>query len=266
MKNDILSALPPDYPWKDRIVYLPSTCSTNDDLKKLARQGAPQGTALIAGHQTGGRGRMGRVFHSPQGKGLYLSLLLRPNCAPGDLMHLTCAAGLAARDAVRAVCDLEPQLKWTNALVVGRKKLGGILTELGLGPGGSLEYVIIGIGINCLHIREDFPPELRDMAVSLAMLTDDPPSVPRLAASLLTQLEKLSKVLLTGKDGILARYRNCCITVGQEISLLRADGLTRYGRAVDIDGNGALIVRFRDGTTEAVSSGEVSVRGLYGYV
>lgn len=102
MKNEILSYLSPQDPWGETLHYLPETDSTNDQLKSLARQGAPQGTALIAGHQTGGRGRRGRSFSSPAGMGVYLSLLLRPDCGPEDLMHLTCAVAVAMCDALEA--------------------------------------------------------------------------------------------------------------------------------------------------------------------
>ena len=93
MKHEILSYLPPDHPWANRIHYFDTTDSTNTQAKKMAAAGAPHGTVLIAGHQTGGRGRMGRSFHSPAGLGIYLSVILRPNCDPQDLMHLTCATG-----------------------------------------------------------------------------------------------------------------------------------------------------------------------------
>ena len=143
MKQNILQHLSPDYPWADKFHYVPETGSTNDDLKALAKEGAPNGTVLMAGSQTGGHGRLGRSFHSPEGSGIYMSLLIRPNCAPTELMHLTCAAAAAMCDAVEDAAGLRPGIKWTNDLVHGKRKLGGILTELGLGPGGSLEYAII---------------------------------------------------------------------------------------------------------------------------
>lgn len=266
MKDTILSLLPPDYPWADRIVYCPTVGSTNDLAKQLARSGAPQGTAVIAGQQTGGRGRIGRSFHSPSGKGLYASLILRPQCAPGELLHLTCCAGLAAREAVHSLCPVVPDLKWTNDLVLGTKKLGGILTELGLRSDGTVDFAILGVGVNCLHGREDFPPGLEDTAVSLAMVTEAPPSVPQLAAALLTQLSQLSTCLLTQKEALLNRYRAACCTLGREVALVGSDGHVRHAAALDIDGNGALLVRFPDGSEQVVSSGEVSVRGLFGYV
>lgn len=254
MRQAILSHLPPDFPWAVR--YTESVDSTNTALRD-----APHGTVLIAGHQTGGRGRMGRSFHSPAGKGLYLSVLLRPQCQARELMHLTCACAVAAAEAMPIPCGI----KWTNDLVVGKRKLGGILTELSLNPDGTVRWAIIGIGINCAHGHEDFPPELQSIATSIAMETGTDPDIPALAASLLLSLKDMEETLLTGKEDMLRRYRSRCVTLGQEISLVRGAEI-RHGTALDIDPEGALLVRFPDGTAEAVSSGEVSIRGMYGYV
>ena len=134
MKEHILSYLPKGHPWAEHVHYYPITDSTNIRAKELAIQGAPNGTVCIAGSQSGGKGRMGRSFHSPEGSGLYFSLILRPNCKPQELMHLTCAVAVAACDAVETLCGSRPQVKWINDLVAGNKKLGGILTELSVDP------------------------------------------------------------------------------------------------------------------------------------
>ena len=169
MLDRILAALPKDYPWRGNVLYFDSIDSTNTYLKKQAILGAPHGTAAIADCQTLGRGRMGRSFQSPGGCGIYLSVLLRPNCPPQDLMHLTCAAAEAMCDAVETTTGLRPGIKWTNDLVVGNRKIAGILTENGLNAQGLVDYAIIGTGINCSQQPEDFPPELRSTAGSLAM-------------------------------------------------------------------------------------------------
>ena len=265
MKQQILSKLPESYPWKEHFQYFEELPSTNDLLKTLARQGAPHGTVLIADRQTGGHGRLGRSFHSPGGVGVYFSILLRPGCAPAELMHLTCAAAVAMCDALEAACGLLPGIKWTNDLVSGKRKLGGILTELGLSPRGTVDYAIIGIGINCCQQEADFPPEIRDMAASAAMVTGREIDRTSVAAAMMEALFRMDEGLLSGKKDILDRYRKNCITLGKEISLVRGDEV-RYGTAVDIDEEGALLVRFPDGHTEAVNSGEVSVRGMYGYI
>ena len=254
METAIKALLQPDFPWDIR--YVESVDSTNTALRD-----APHGTVLIAGHQTGGRGRMGRSFHSPAGKGLYLSVLLRPRCKAAELMHLTCAAAVAAARAVPIACGI----KWTNDLVVGSKKLGGILTELSLNPDGTVKWAIIGIGINRAHSLEDFPEELRSMATSIALETANPPTGPQLAASVILSLKQMWDSLLSGKEEMLREYRSRCVTLGKEISLVRGEEI-RHGTALDVDGEGALLVRFPDGHVEPVSSGEVSIRGMYGYI
>ena len=265
MKNDVLQQLSPDYPWKEHFHCFSTLDSTNDQLRAMARQGAPHGTVLLAEHQTGGRGRRGRSFHSPPGSGIYLSVLLRPRCGPSELMHLTCAAAVAMCDAVERSAGFRPGIKWTNDLVFGKRKLGGILTELGFTPKGELDHAIVGIGINCCQQPEDFPQELRGIAGSLAMVTGKSVDRSRVASAMLEALAEMSGQLLSGREDMLTRYRADCITIGQEISLVRGQEV-RHGKALDVDDQGALVVAFPGGRVEAVSSGEVSVRGMYGYV
>ena len=265
MQDTILSLLPPDYPWKDRFHYFPTLDSTNDRMRLLARQGAPHGTVLVASHQTSGHGRRGRSFHSPDGMGIYLTLLLRPDCKPTELMHLTCAAAVAMCDAVEKAAHLRPGIKWTNDLVCGKRKLGGILTELGFTPEGRMDYAIIGIGINCCQQESDFPEEIAPIATSLSLITGQLVDRSQVTAAMMEALWQMDQQLLSQPEGILARYRKDCITVGQEISLVRGEEI-RYGRAVSVDDQGALVVEFSDGHLEAVNSGEVSIRGMYGYI
>ena len=266
MKEHIISLLSPDYPWKERFHWVDQTGSTNDDLKVLARQGAPHGTVLIADRQSDGHGRMGRAFHSPGGVGIYFSILLRPDCQPGQLMHLTCATAVAMCDAVEQAASFRPGIKWTNDLVCGKHKLGGILTELGLSAKGGVDYAIIGIGINCCQRESDFPQEIRDIAASLSMVTGRDIDRAAMAAAMMDTLAAMDRNLLRSKAEILDRYRKDCITIGQEISLLRVGEAVRHGKAIDMDDDGCLIVAFEDGHRETVSSGEVSVRGMYGYL
>ncbi len=265
MKNRILANLPGDYPWGGLFQYHTSLGSTNDHLKALARAGAPEGTAVMAGFQTNGHGRLGRSFHSPEGAGVYLSLLLRPQCAPTELMHLTCAAAVAMCEAVRRECGIEAGIKWTNDLVVGRRKLGGILTELGFTSGGALDYAIVGIGINCRQQSGDFPEEIRDMACSASMVSGRDVSPEQLAAAMLCSLFRMNETLLTGKEAMLRLYRDRCVTLGREVSVVRGDEIRR-GRALDITAEGGLLVEYGPGEIREVSSGEVSIRGMYGYL
>ena len=253
-----------DCPWHLQVYS--EVGSTNTLLKQMAAEGAAAGTVLIADRQTAGRGRLGRSFLSPGGVGVYLSALIRPNCAPTALMHLTCAVAVAMCDAVENAFGFRPGIKWTNDLVVGNKKLGGILTELGLDPKtGMVDHAILGIGINCGQTESDFDESIRSMATSVRMVTGQNASRERLIAGMVKALEAMDKALLSSPAAILERYRADCITLGQDVSILRGDEV-RHGRALDIDAEGGLIVRYDSGETGTVTSGEVSVRGLYGYI
>ena len=266
MKDKILQNLRESCPWQDSLLWFDSIDSTNTAAKALAAKGAAHGTVLIADHQTGGRGRRGRSFHSPAGTGIYMSVILRPSCPPSELMHLTCAVAVAICDAVEAACGIRPGIKWTNDLVYGKRKLAGILTELGLSPRGTVDYAIIGIGLNCCQAESDFPEEIRSIAGSLSSVTGQPIDRAQVAAAMVEALYRMDKTLLPDKERMLDRYRADCVTLGKEVAVVRADGSARHGRALDIDSEGALIVEFPDTGAETVNSGEVSVRGMYGYL
>ena len=263
MIAEILTHLPETHPWRGSIHWFETIGSTNTRAKQLASGGAPHGTVLIADSQTAGRGRLGRSFQSPAGSGIYMSVILRPRCLPAALMHLTCAAAVAICDGVKNALGFRPAIKWINDLVVDRKKLAGILTELSIDPKtGLVDYAVVGIGINCTQRAEDFPGEIRPIA---CMVTGSKVDRSRLAAAMICALEEMSHRLLSEKAAIMAAYRRDCVTIGSQVQVLRSD-IRREGTALDIDPDGALLVVFADGSVEAVSSGEVSVRGMYGYV
>ncbi len=207
---------------------------------------------------------MGRTFQSPAGAGVYLSVILRPCCPPEALMHLTCAAGVAMVKAVEKASGIRPQIKWINDLVIGNKKLGGILTEMSVDK-GLVEYAVVGIGINCLQRKDDFHPEIADLATSLSLAAGRKIEPEILAAAMTEELSYMSNQLFTAKSQIMSDYKSNCITLGKEIQVLRS-GSIRPGKAIDLDDDGGLIVEYPDGTSETVASGEVSVRGMYGYV
>ena len=251
------------HPWAHQIQYFLTIDSTNTYAKQLAASGAPEGTLVIANHQTGGRGRMGRSFSSPAGMGIYLSVILRPGCLPEELMHLTCAAGLAASLAVEQATGLQPGIKWTNDLVLEKRKLGGILTELSVDPASrKVDWAVIGIGINCCQSTLDFPPEIQNTACSLHLEHQD---IPPLIATLIHWLWEMNRQLLTEKAKIMEDFSCRCITLGQEISILRGNTV-HHAKALAVDLDGALVVEYPDGSRQSVNSGEVSIRGMYGYL
>jgi len=264
MRTEIQNRIPAECPWRDTLYWYDSIDSTNLKARELAAAGAPQGTTVIAGQQTAGRGRMGRSFSSPEGMGVYLSLILRPACKPAQLMHLTCAVAVAVCHALERTAGIRPGIKWINDLVLEKRKLGGILTELSISPTtGLVDYAIVGIGINCLQETEDFPQELQSIATSLRLATGKAIPPESVAAAMVEKLADMA--LFTQKAQIMDRYKANCITLGQDIQLLRADTI-RYGKAVDLDENGSLIVEFPAGNREIISSGEASIRGMYGYI
>lgn len=260
MKEQIVNALTREHPWADRIHWFDTIESTNTEAKRMAQNGAPHGTVLIADRQTGGRGRMGRCFSSPPGMGIYLSVILRPNCRAAELMHLTCAVAAYMCNAVVTASGFRPGVKWINDLIANGKKLGGILTELSLVPGSdTVAFAIVGIGINCHQTADDFPSEIRDIAISLEDAIQKPVDRCKLAAFMIQALFEMSWKLLTEKQSIMDAYKADCVTLGQDIYLLRDD--QRFPcRAINLDGDGGLIVQHPDGSVETVCSGEVSVR------
>lgn len=260
--EEILAALAA-HPWQDRIRVLDCVDSTNTMAKALAAQGAPAGTVLIADHQTGGRGRLGRSFLSPEGVGIYLSVILRPQVRPDKILHLTAMAAEYLTQAVEEVCGVTPGIKWTNDLVMNRKKISGILTELSVeAESGLVQYVVVGIGVNCN--QTGFDPAIADIATSLALETGQPVDRNLLAAAMIRAMHRLSEQLLTDRDW-LRRYEAVCVTLGQEVKLVRGDEV-RYAFAEGLDDAAALLVRYPDGSREAIACGEVSVRGMYGYL
>lgn len=265
MLHSLLSALPQDYPYKEHIHCFDTIDSTNTRAKAMGLQGAPHGTALVAKAQTAGRGRLGRSFHSPDGQGIYLSVILRPGCHATELMHLTCAVGVAVCNAIQSVTRLRPGIKWTNDLVIGKRKLGGILTELSLDSGGNVDFAVVGIGINCTQKVLDFPKDIQNIATSLSESIHSEVSVPAVTAAILAALVEMSDGLLSHQEALLKQYRKDCVTIGNQISVV-TPAAVRHGIAVDVDTEGALVVDFPDGHREAVNSGEVSIRGMYGYI
>ncbi len=266
MKERIFNMLPAECPWRDTLHWYKSTDSTNTRAKALAKAGAPHGTPVLAGTLSAWRGRIVRSFQSPAGACVYLSVILRPGCTPAELMHLTCAAGVAMCEAVEAAAGITADLKWINDLVWQRKKLGGILTELAIDPtNGLVEYAVVGIGINCLQKSTDFPPEIADIATSLSLAAGYRIDPAALAAQMILALSRMVPLLLPQKQEIMSTYRSRCITLGQPVKVLRGEAGVP-AQAVDMDDDGGLIVAFADGHTETVNSGEVSVRGFYGYV
>lgn len=263
MGTDWLACLPQGFPWQDQILCLDEVESTNTLAKEMAKNGAKHGTVVIADSQTGGRGRMGRSFQSPAGQGIYMSVILRYPVKPEALMHLTCATAVYLCDALTEFAMIQPQIKWTNDIIHQKKKLAGILTELVIT--GQETCAIVGIGLNVCQNSSDFLPEIRSIATSLRLILDAKVAREAVFAKILQNIHRMDQALLTEQSAIMSRYRERCATLGQEVSILHGDTV-RHGLALSVTDEGALVVRFADGSEEAVNSGEVSIRGMYGYI
>lgn len=235
--------------------------STNTYLMAQAALGAPAGRVVIAGEQTGGRGRFGRSFASAAGKGLYLSLLLRPDLPARELTRVTPWAAVAVCRAVEELTGLSPAVKWVNDLLLDGRKLCGILTEGEITPEGRIQYLVLGIGLNLLQTPEDFPPPLGETATSLAQHLSAPPCVRQAEGAVLTQLARLCRELTGDGAQWLEEYRRRCVTVGRAVRV-RVPGSERVGRALGVEEDFSLKVDFPGTGVERVRSGEVSLGSL----
>lgn len=264
MEREILARLGPVERIGTRVLYRDAVTSTNDVLKAMARDGAPEGTVLLVGEQTRGKGRLGRSFTSAAGKGIYLSALLRPNLPPEALLPLTGFTAEATIRAVRRAAGAEAGIKWVNDLILNGKKLCGILTESVFWE-GRLDCVIVGVGLNVNYDRADFPEELRDMAGSLKTELGRSFALAPIAAAMIEELDALYAALLSGDTApYLAAYRDHCLTLHKDVQLIQ-NGISRPAFALDVDDALGLLVRYGDGTEALIRSGEASVRGLFGY-
>ena len=229
--------------------------STNSEAKRLARQGAPEGTLVIAESQTKGRGRLRRLWVSPPGKGLYLSVILRPKIPPQWGPRITLTAGVALASALQER-GITPGLKWPNDVMIGHRKVGGILTEASYGKNG-LFFVVVGVGVNVNTDVKDFPTSIRDLATSLSLSSGKAMSRLGLLQALLYQLEQWYERLCQGAFAtILETWRQYDMTLGRwvEVSL---PGSSLAGVAEDLDTDGALLVRDKRGRVHRILVGDV---------
>lgn len=248
------------------IIYLDSTASTNTYAKKAAEESFKDGTVIIADEQTAGRGRLGRHWVSTRGKGIWMSIMLKPDVLPSDAPKLTIAAACAVVRALWSCCQLDTRIKWPNDIVSGGKKLCGILTEMSA-EADEIKYVIIGIGINANMEANDFGSEVSGIATSINIESGRTVSRKVLAASVLYEFEELYKIFVQNGSirHFLDEYKSKSAILGKEIRIISKKEEI-VGRAVDISEEGHLAVKLADGSERFIMSGEVSVRGLYGYI
>lgn len=251
-----------------KIVYFPETDSTNDQIRKLAEQGAANGTLAVADSQTAGKGRRGRGWSSKAGEHIFMSLLLRPDIHPVNASMLTLVMGLSAARSCQEIleeqdCREQIQIKWPNDLVWRGRKLCGILTEVSMEM-EAIRYLVIGIGINVNGT--DFPPELKERAAALCMVLGRPLHRAEVIARTLKHFEQDYQVFLQTEDlsGLMEDYTARLVNLDRQVRVLDP-GKEYTGIARGINERGELLVEC-EGTLRQVFAGEVSVRGVYGYV
>ncbi len=254
------------------IVYYDATDSTNLRIRELGDAGAPHGTLAVADRQTAGRGRRGRSWESPPGSSIYMSVLLRPDIPPDRAPMLTLVMALSVAEGIRQCIEtggdsgnsLEIQIKWPNDIIINGKKLAGILTEMS-SQVDYINHVTVGVGINVN--RTEFPEEIRETASSLCLECGHTVKRAPLIAAVMERLEDNYDIFLRTLDlsGLLERYSALLVNRDREVMVLGTKEQYR-AYALGINSTGELIVRREDGSTEEIFAGEVSVRGVYGYV
>ena len=249
--------------WAGKTVHFArKTDSTNLWIKRLAKEGAPEGTLALAEFQSAGRGRLGRSWEVPEGTSVMMSILLRPKFEPQYAPMLTLVMGMAVAKAVKKF-GFDVSIKWPNDVVVSHKKICGILTEMGVRD-GKIDYAVIGVGIN-VNIRE-FPEEMADKATSLYLESGrefDRSQIPGLVMEAFEEYyEKFAATC--DLSGLKEEYESILANYNQPVRVLAKEPYEGVARGIT-DG-GELLVEKTDGTIVTVSAGEVSVRGLYSYV
>ncbi|HEX5482467.1 MAG TPA: biotin--[acetyl-CoA-carboxylase] ligase [Terriglobia bacterium] len=239
-----------------KIIHYFLTGSTNTVALKLAAEGAPHGTVVIAEEQSAGRGRFGRSWHSEKSSGIYVSVILRPALAPACAPVLTLMAGLAARRAVENASGLAPDIRWPNDLLLNGRKMGGILTEMNAEL-DRIHFVVIGIGLNVNHV--EMPPDLTSIATSLRIESRRVLSRIHLLAVLLKELQHFYSLLLEGGGAAIASQWETASSFarGKRIRVSRSSGHS-FGITQGLEPSGALRVRYDDGREEPLISGEIA--------
>ncbi|MDO4308562.1 MAG: biotin--[acetyl-CoA-carboxylase] ligase [Eubacteriales bacterium] len=250
--------------WAGKTVHFAEEVnSTNEWAKTLGKEGAAHGTLAVAEYQSAGKGRLGRRWTAPAGSSVMMTILLRPDFEPQYAPMLTVVMGLSVAQAAQRM-GVDTSIKWPNDVVVSRKKICGILTEMSVEE-GNIRYVVIGVGINVN--LDTLPDELADKATSLYLETGKTYDRNEMVAYVMECFEENYERFVKSGDLALLQedYNRMLANCGQPVRVL--DPLSPYeGIARGIDQKGELVVEKTDGTVVCVSAGEVSVRGLYSYV
>lgn len=242
-----------------RLECLKVTASTNNDAFRFAENGAPEGTVVISDAQNGGKGRRGRIWSSPPGVNLYCSVVLHPAIMPYEAPQLTFLSAVAVARAIEKTTELKPEIKWPNDVLIGGKKVAGLLNEMSAETDG-INFVILGIGVNINMLPEQFPAELRYPATSLLIESGGMVSRTRFASVMLNELDSLyADFVATGFEPVREEWLKRCNATGRSVSVSDDGHEDRYGAFAGIDGDGALLLLSGDGVVERIVSGDVRV-------
>lgn len=239
------------------IVLLEEIDSTNNYAKTLARNGEKSGTVIIAKTQTAGKGRLGRSFCSPFGTGLYMSIILRPDCDIENVSLLTSCMAVAASRAIDNLYSTDVKIKWVNDLYLNGKKISGILTEGAVTSDRKSDFAILGIGVNIKSVKKHFSDDLLEIASSLEDETGKTFSVSEIAAEIINELDNLLPDF--EKAEFIKEYRERSCIIGADV-LVSKQGREIVAKAVGISDRAGLIVRYSDGAKETLTSGEARIK------
>lgn len=242
-----------------KLIYLPNVDSTNQEVKRIAFD-YPHGTAVVAEQQTAGKGRLGRIWSSPKGTGLWFSILLKPNISPDQMSGITLVCGLGVCKAIRKYTGLNALIKWPNDIIIGNKKICGILTEM-KAEADIISYAVAGIGINVN--TTEFDEDIKHKATSLSVEANTAIDRAELFKEIMLYLEKSFDDYFSKPDKAISdEYIKLCATLGRNVTVARGNTIFN-GKAVGVEATGDLLVEIADGTIIQVSSGEVTVQGIY---
>lgn len=248
------------------IDFLEQVDSTNLHAKRTAEQGFIDGTVIIADEQLKGKGRLGRTWTSPKGKGIWMSIMLKPCINPSQAAKVTLLTACAVNKTIFETCGIDAKIKWPNDIVCNGKKLCGILTEMSAEL-DEIHYLIVGIGINVNLEKEDLPEELHSTATSIRIEKGANVSRKDLVKSILYNFEVYYKEFLQTESirTFIAEYREKSAVIDREVNIISSSAKLK-GKVLDISEEGQLIVKLEDGTIKEIISGEVSIRALEGYI
>ncbi|MDK2823497.1 MAG: BirA family transcriptional regulator [Clostridia bacterium] len=260
LKTEILAGLHTSKWGKEFLYTFEEVDSTNNLAKKFAAEGQPEGTVVVAEQQLQGKGRLGRTWISPKGKGIWVSVILRPNILPTKSPQITFVLAVGMIKALRKILPIKAKIKWPNDILINKQKVAGILTELSAEI-ERVNYIVFGIGVNVNQDKEEFPIEFRDKATSLKSVLGYEVSRVKVLQAMLEEIEiSYNQYLEQGFQIVLDEWKDNSLTLGQQVEVIM-DNQKLEGQAVDVDQDGCLIVKDKNNCLHKIIAGDVSLRG-----